>query len=432
MRRPFILLLSVIFFIIVIYLYKDINSDGKFNFLITKNIELINVKNYGAIGDGITDDTIAIQKAIKEAKGKSLYFPRGSYLYSNDITFNCNVIGEGIGMSELVSENRYTSGETVYSIFFGSSNLIIKDMTFTRKSFISNNELAQLVNIVGKEEQLLENIKFIRCEFTQSTSFAFYASWVNDISFDDCLVHNTGADGLHFEDSTNITIKDSHFFNLGDDAIAFTSLNRSTVSKSILIENNYINQNKDMRGILLEGVNDVTIRDNIIYKTGKLGAIEISRVTNGLDSSDILIDKNNIIRDNQGGGLYIYGGTKNIKISNNIFKGGGNAIETNLSGFSAIDEVLFFNNLIKDVEQHALFIQDGSLNYIKMYKNNITSKSGGVYLGLNEEMIVTDNVIIYNLNNISGVFGITGTATGKQKFENNIVKKSPISGISVD
>lgn len=49
------------------------------------NSGCISVKDYGAKGDGVTDDTSAIQKTIDNNPGKTIYFPDGEYLISSSI-----------------------------------------------------------------------------------------------------------------------------------------------------------------------------------------------------------------------------------------------------------------------------------------------------------------------------------------------------------
>ena len=58
------------------------------NIVFPEDAGVIDVKvKYGAKGDGVTDDTAAIQKAIDEVKGipDTLYFPNGTYLVSDSV-----------------------------------------------------------------------------------------------------------------------------------------------------------------------------------------------------------------------------------------------------------------------------------------------------------------------------------------------------------
>lgn len=67
----------------------------------SKNISnyVVSVKDFGAKGDGITDDTLAIQAALDAGSGNTVYFPKGTYICSNTLVLRggTTIIGAGVG-----------------------------------------------------------------------------------------------------------------------------------------------------------------------------------------------------------------------------------------------------------------------------------------------------------------------------------------------
>lgn len=58
----------------------------------------VNPKDYGAVGDGTTDDTLAISNAIRAASpGGVVHFPNGTYKYSSTLVISTNITFEGSG-----------------------------------------------------------------------------------------------------------------------------------------------------------------------------------------------------------------------------------------------------------------------------------------------------------------------------------------------
>ena len=62
---------------------------------------VVNVRDFGAKGDGVADDTAAIEAATAEAAGKCLFFPAGTYLTSKGLRIPSNTCVRG--------ENRYNT-----------------------------------------------------------------------------------------------------------------------------------------------------------------------------------------------------------------------------------------------------------------------------------------------------------------------------------
>lgn len=69
--------------------FDPLASSGVARSAQDKSRDIVSVKDFGAVGDGVTNDTSAIQAAVTAQAGKSLYFPDGNYV-NNSIPTGIN------------------------------------------------------------------------------------------------------------------------------------------------------------------------------------------------------------------------------------------------------------------------------------------------------------------------------------------------------
>jgi hypothetical protein len=88
----------------VMTLFLDLPNQSYITEKVKKGSLFVNVKDFGAIGDGVTDDTAAIQVALDSVRvsasgrnGALVFFPAGTYLISNSIKTYANVMIMGVG-----------------------------------------------------------------------------------------------------------------------------------------------------------------------------------------------------------------------------------------------------------------------------------------------------------------------------------------------
>jgi hypothetical protein len=86
--------------------------------MIEQGKQFNNVLDFGVVGNGVANDTVALQNAINASAGGVLYFPAGTYLCSQlNLVSNLTVIGAGRDNTIIKSNGTNVSG------FVGGSNV---------------------------------------------------------------------------------------------------------------------------------------------------------------------------------------------------------------------------------------------------------------------------------------------------------------------
>jgi hypothetical protein len=154
----------------------------------------VSVKDFGAVGDGVTDDTTAIQAAINANPGKIIFVPKGSYKFSQ-LTISSNgttLMGEAMLGGTTFIPTQTTGNDFVFN---GCQHSQIQNINFrptVKKTggycvyFTGNAYKCKAVNV--------------RVDYAYN-GFAIYNGTENEIIDCQCR-YMLGVDGIYFGGST--------------------------------------------------------------------------------------------------------------------------------------------------------------------------------------------------------------------------------------
>lgn len=208
----------------------------------------INVKDYGAVGDGVTDDSAAI-KAAEAAltSGETLYFPPGNYRFAQqNPSGNAAIFLDGLSNvtvefapgAQLLMDNLDANGlGTSYGIRVegAASNITILNPTIDWTTRPSARSFGDGISVLGYPSDSappagwtgstgeVSNISIINARVVNSPQAGVVVMGASDVTVTNLTVIGSLADGLHFNADRRVTVNGLYAENTGDDGLAFVT-----------------------------------------------------------------------------------------------------------------------------------------------------------------------------------------------------------------
>lgn len=303
-RRNFFCMLSAV---VAFFLFSSLpaNAQGK----------IFNVKNapYFAKGDGVTDDSAALQQAFNAATataGNTIYVPAGNYSHSANITLNANktsLLGAGKNASLFVGFGRFiVQGSNVSITGIGGTNLQNLELLNLSKGVLNGLGFpnSTVVTFNSSDVQVLGG-NFYKLRFDGGSRLAVSNSNLANSTMNERLIE--------FISVTDATVKQvTSIANEGYPLFVGTSTN-------VLIEGSTLRAAGAGIPLYISGSSSVTVQNNSI-SAAPGGALQFASYV--YFGQNIFLRANQMSRSNYGAYAYY---TVNAQITGNTISDVGTA-----------------------------------------------------------------------------------------------------------
>lgn len=387
----------------------------------------LNVKDYGAVGDGTTNDYTAIAAAISAASsagGGVVFIPRGTFITGQTITVPANV--------NIVGENKYTSilksntsgGYSLFSIT--SSNILLSNFRMEGPAAGTLNGAA---NINTCSNVVIRNCSFNN-RFLITLLIGNDALATTDCGVVDCHFEGSSSEQIEFIDANYCYADRNYISSAGANGIIFFRKTLGAYNVGNRATNNIVRLCRV--GITCGGGNKTQILGNQVYsctqagitaQVGNVGtsidgvcsnnqvdgcnAADQGHSNYGISASGWTINSNiskNCAGTGAGGNGFYIGGTQNTVVGNKSTNESTNGL------YVEGDRNYTAMNTIIDPSGSGVGARDGIQAYGKYctYKGNITYDTRGGSARMRYGIFLTSNSQSCILESHTGNVGTGG------------------------
>lgn len=357
----------------------------------------LSIVDYGAIANDELDDLTAINECIAAAKlqGKTVYVPRGLFIYSDMITLDgVDMTGEGT-TSILKCTN-----PNVQAIKLTGNGTDLSKVKLTTIPVTVRLSTDNSVRVLVYKDATNFSIKNI--EIDGGTSGGIFCTGAHGMISSN-TVKNTLADGIHITGLANdLIIKNNRCIDTGDDQIAIVSYDKNGGwVKNVTIINNNVSGGL-ARGITISGGENVLVENNKIADNGGAGIFIASEGNwRTYTVKNVTVRNNTISNDSINGSVAEKGGIRlqatfqnpsidTVLIEKNTISG-SNDSGIMIVGTATIVNTKFENNTILNAKYFGINIVKTVVGDINFEDNIVTGSGKAAYANYSsDEDIISD------------------------------------------